>query len=1153
MEKTDFVHLHMHTEYSLLDGAIKIPQLVSKIKELGMKSVAITDHGNMFGAMSFYKECIKNDIKPILGCEVYVAPRSRLNKEAGIDNKYTHLILLAKNIAGYKNLIKLVSYGYSDGFYSKPRIDKDLLKKYSKDLICLSACMAGEVPQLILNDKLDKAVEVAKEFSEIFGKENYFLEMQENGIAEQKIVNQGLIKISRQTGIELVATNDCHYLTKEDYFVHEILLCLQTGKKLSDKDRMRFPTNEFYVKSQEEMLNNFKNFKVALDNTVKIANMCNIEFEFGKLILPEFKIEEEISHIEYFRRLCINGLNEKYNDDLREKARERMEYEISIIEKMGFIDYFLIVQDFIIYAKSVDIPVGPGRGSGAGSICAYLMGITNIDPLEFKLLFERFLNPERVSMPDFDIDFCSERRGEVIEYVTRKYGRNNVAQITTFSTMAAKGAVRDIARVLDLPYAKGDQIANMVSAHYSLKESLEFREDFRNLYNMDEDTKKVVDNAIKVEGMVRNLSTHAAGVVITKEEVSSYVPLCTCADGMATQFTMVELEELGLLKMDFLGIRNLTVIKETIEKVEQNYNIKLDLSKNFTDKEVFALISKGKTNGVFQLESRGFKQVLQQLKPDKLEDIIVALSLYRPGPMDQIPRYEKNKNTGNIVYTHKALEPILKDTYGCMVYQEQVMQIFRDLAGYSFGRADIVRRAMSKKKVAIMNKEREIFIHGLKDENGNYIIDGAVRRGVDEESCNKIYDEIAEFAKYAFNKSHAAAYATIAYQTAFLKVHYPAEFFAANMNSLMGDLDKILEYTEECKSLDIKVLKPDINTSMERFTARDGKIIFALNAIKNVGNRAIEKIVNERKENGDYEDFIDFCERVSSEQVNKKCIENLIKAGCFDNLSNGENINRFDLLGNYEIIIDAISSQNKKNYANQVSIFQIITQEQSALVKLNIKKLGTEPTKKELLEMEKEVTGMYVSGHPLDEYEKKIQRTANIYTKDIKNLKQGKDVVICGILKSFRRLQTKKGSQMAFGSIKDKTGQVEILMFETQLFNYSSYMIEGNVLVISGKISEREESKNIIVNSIRSIEDIPSLKNIYLKIPVDLDEKRKELSISLKEIVPEYKGVNPVYIVFEKDKKIQKLSNAYFLSGSISCLKKLKEIFGEENVKIVED
>ena len=889
---SNFTHLHVHSEYSLLDGANRIKELPKRVKELGMNSVAITDHGVMYGAVEFYKACQKEGIKPIIGCEVYVAPRTRFDKEANIDNKYNHLILLAKNNNGYKNLTKLVSLGFTEGYYYKPRIDLEILEKYHEDLICMSACLAGSIPQEILKNNITKAIELVKYYKNLFG-EDFYLEIQHNGLKEQQIVNQKLIEMSKELNVPLVATNDAHYLKKEDAYAHEILLCIQTGKRMSDLDRMKFETDEFYIKSPEEMYQNFKCIPEALENTQKIADKCNVEFEFGVTKLPNYEVPDEFeTHYDYFRKLCIDGIKKRYDitseevesfyqnsPSLMERKREileRLEYEMSVIKKMGYVDYFLIVWDFINYAKTVDIPVGPGRGSGAGSIAAYAMGITDIDPIKYSLIFERFLNPERISMPDFDIDFCYERRQEVIDYVGRKYGADHVSQIITFGTMSARMVIRDVGRAMDVSYAETDKLAKMVpmELHITIKQALEMNPELKAAYDSDEKIRSLLHIAMRLEGLPRHASTHAAGVVITKDPVVSYVPLYVNDEQVSTQYTMTILEELGLLKMDFLGLRTLTVIDDAIKLVKENRGIDVQFDEELNDQNVFKLWQDGQTVGIFQFESAGMISFMKELKPNSLEDIIAGVSLYRPGPMDQIPRYIKNKkNPEHIEYTHPALENILKVTYGCMVYQEQVMQIVRDLAGYSLGRADLVRRAMGKKKLDVMAKEREYFIHGQTDENGNILVNGCVRNGIDEVSANKIFDEMAEFAKYAFNKSHAAAYSVVAYRTAFLKTYYPAEFMAAMLNSFLGNLDKIPVYIDECKRLKIDILKPDINKSFTRFTVEDGKIRFGLGSIKNVGNKAVDQIIFERTNNGDFKTFEDFLERIQGENVNKKCIE----------------------------------------------------------------------------------------------------------------------------------------------------------------------------------------------------------------------------------------------------------------------------------------
>ena len=931
---SNFVHLHIHSEFSLLDGANRIKDIPVIASKLGMNAIAITDHGSMFGVIDFYKACKANDIKPIIGCEVYVAPRTRHDKDPNLDSKYNHLILLAKNKQGYQNLSKLVSIGYTEGFYYKPRIDKEILEKYHEGLVCCSACLAGEVNQAILNNNMEEAKKVALWFKELFG-EDYYLEIQNNGVKEQVLVNQKLIELSKELNIPLVATNDAHYSTREDAYNHEVLLCIQTGKKMSDEDRMRFETDELYIKSPEEMSDYFSNVPEAIENTVKIAEKCNVEFEFGHTILPNYDVPEGFeTHYDYIENLTKKGLIKRYGKEneanleeaynsLPEEITKRSEYELGVIKKMGYVDYFLIVWDYINFAKTHDIPVGPGRGSGAGSIVAYAIGITDIDPIKYNLLFERFLNPERISMPDFDVDFCYEKRDKVIEYVCEKYGYDHVSQIITFGTMSARMVIRDVARVLDVPYAEADKLAKMIpnEIHITIKKAMEQNRELRDLYESDAEIKKLLDIAMALEGMPRQASTHACGIVITKDPVDTYVPLYVREGNISTQFIMTTLEELGLLKMDFLGLRTLTVIKDTIDLVKKDKNIEVEFDKDMNDPKVYKLWQEGNSVGIFQFESQGMTNFMKELKPDSLEDIIAGVSLYRPGPMDQIPRYIANKkDPEHAVYTHPSLKPILEVTYGCMVYQEQVMQIVRDLAGYSLGRADLVRRAMGKKKLEVMAKEREIFIHGQIDDEGNVIVPGCVRNGIDEKSADKIFDEMAEFAKYAFNKSHAAAYAVVSYQTAYLKAYYTEEFMAATLNSFLGNLDKVPYYIEECKRLNIEILKPDINESETRFTVdKNGKIRFGMGSIKNVGTSAVDSIVEERRKNGKYKSFTEFCERIQGEAVNKKCIESLIKAGAFDEFEQ----TRSTLMASFEEILDSISDSSKKNFKGQVSMFDL--------------------------------------------------------------------------------------------------------------------------------------------------------------------------------------------------------------------------------------
>lgn len=1117
-----FVHLHIHSEFSLLDGANRIKDLPVRAKELGMDSIAITDHGVMFGAIDFYKACKKEGVKPIIGCEVYVAPRSRTDKQPGIDNHYYHLILLAKNNEGYKNLSKLVSLSFVDGYYYKPRIDREILEKYHEGLICLSACLAGEVNQALLSGQNEKAEQVALWHKKVFG-DDYYIEIQNNGIKEQVLANQKLVQLARKLDIPLVATNDAHYLKREDAYNHEVLLCIQTGKRMSDEDRMKFDTDELYVKSPEEMAEYFKAFPDAIENTVKIAEQCNVEFEFGHTILPNYDVPPEYpTHYDFLKELCDKGLKKRYGENLSEEIQKRAEYELSIIKKMGYVDYYLIVWDFIHYAKTNGIPVGPGRGSGAGSILAYAIEITDIDPIKYGLLFERFLNPERISMPDFDVDFSDERRQEVIDYVARKYGHDHVSQIITFGTMAAKMVIRDVARVLDYPYAEADALAKMIpnEIHITIKKALEQNKELKERYDTDEQTRKILDIAMGLEGMPRQASTHACGVVITKDPVDTYVPLYVRDGQINTQYIMTTLEELGLLKMDFLGLRNLTVIQNTIDMVKENHGIDVEFDQDMSDPKVYKLWQDGNTSGIFQFESQGMTNFMKELKPDCLEDLIAGVSLYRPGPMDQIPRYIRGKqNPGHNEYTHPRLEPILNVTYGCMVYQEQVMQIVRDLAGYSLGRADLVRRAMGKKKLDVMAKEREVFIHGQVDENGNIEVPGCVRNGIDEVSANKIFDEMAEFAKYAFNKSHAACYAVVSYRTAYLKAYYPAEFMAATLNSYLGNLDKAPQYIDECKRLGIQILKPDINKSFEKFTVEDGKIRFGLGAIKNVGTIPVENIVKERKEKGEYKSFTDFCERVSELQVNKKCVESLIKAGAFQEFEQ----TRATLLASFEAIIDTIQSGNKKGFNGQVSMFDIGTeQEKEDMEKQKYKfEEYEEMPEKEMLSMEKEMLGIYISGHPLEKMREQIMHSTNINSLDLSKIAEqadttkieentqqiqttkpkfvdGQKVKYAGIITSIKKKYTKNNKIMAFITIEDLYGTAKIIAFENAVINAGKSLIEENIVVVDGRLSIIDDQEpTIIANEIKDLgEEKPNV--ITFDITNYTEEQKEKLRCAIK-------------------------------------------------------
>ena len=1151
----DFVHLHVHSEYSLLDGMSRIKDLPVRAKELGMKAIALTDHGVMYGAVDFYKECKKNDIKPIIGCEVYVAPHSRFDKEAGRDNGYNHLILLAKNKTGYQNLSKLVSLSFVEGFYYKPRIDLEILEKYSEGLICLSACLAGSLSQAIIQGNMEKAEEIALWHKRVF-KDDYYIEIQHNGLRQQIMINQKLIQLARKLDIPLVATNDAHYLKKEDSYFHEVLLCIQTGKRMSDEDRMRFETQEFYIKSPEEMADYFSEFPDAIENTVKIAEKCNYDFEFGVTKLPNYDVPEEYAtHLDYFKDLCYKGIKNRYGEKPAEEVMSRLEYEISVIDKMGYVDYFLIVWDYINYAKSVGIPVGPGRGSGAGSIAAYAIGITDIDPLKYGLLFERFLNPERVSMPDFDVDFCYERRGEVIEYVERKYGKDHVSQIITFGTMAARMVIRDVGRVLDYPYSETDKLAKMIpmEVHITIPKALEQNREFKELYESNPSVKQLIDIAIKLEGLPRQASTHACGIVITKDPVDTYVPLYVNDGNISTQYTMNLLEELGLLKMDFLGLRTLTVISDTEKLVKQNRGIDVEYDKEMNDPKVYKLWANGESIGIFQFESQGMTNFMKELKPDCLEDIIAGVSLYRPGPMDQIPRYIKGKqNPGHNVYTHPALEPILNVTYGCMVYQEQVMQIVRELAGYSLGRADLVRRAMGKKKLDVMAKEREYFINGQVDENGNVLVPGCVRNGIDKESANKIFDEMAEFAKYAFNKSHAAAYSVVSYRTAYLKTYYPAEFMAATLNSFLGNLDKVPVYIYECKRLNIEILKPDINKSFTKFTVQDNKIRFGLGSIKNVGISAIETVISEREKNGEFKSFTDFCERIQSGTVNRKCIECLIKAGCFDEM----NQTRATLLASYERILDTINNQGRNSMANQVTMFDLVQPEETVKYQYTVLK---ELDERELLAQEKEMIGIYISGHPLEKIKEAIQRQTNINSIQIKdlngenagNFKDGQNVKYAGTITSVKKKYTKRNTIMAFVTVEDLYGSAEIVVFDSVFSRCDNILVEENIVIVEGRLSIKEdEDARIIVQNIKEFSEENNTRDNIRKntVIIDITELNETQKERLKGAIRFFSGDRVNMKISVLDKAQEKPCGAIYLTEEI--LNQFKEIVGEENVML---
>ncbi len=1152
-----FVHLHVHSEFSLLDGANRIKDLPVRAKELGMDAMAITDHGVMFGAIDFYKACKANGIKPIIGCEVYVAPRRMADRDPSIDNRYNHLILLAKDNNGYKNLAKLVSLGFTDGFYYKPRIDKEILEKYHEGLICSSACLAGEVASEIVKGDMEAAKKSALWFKSIFG-EDYYLEIQNNGIKEQVLVNQKLIQLSRELDIPLLATNDSHYLKKEDAYNHEVLLCIQTGKRMSDEDRMRFETDELYIKSPEEMMDYFKAVPDAIENTVKVAEKCNVEFEFGHTILPNYDVPEEFAtHYDYLKKLTDDGIRNRYGENPSKDIIERKEYELGVIKKMGYVDYFLIVWDYVHYAKSHGIPVGPGRGSGAGSIVAYAIEITDIDPIKYGLIFERFLNPERISMPDFDIDFDYEKRQDVIDYVARKYGHDHVSQIITFGTMAAKMVIRDVARVLDYPYAEADKLAKMIpnEIHITISKAMEINKELKDLYDTNTEVKKLLDIAMALEGMPRQASTHACGIIIAREPVVNYVPLYARDGVISTQYIMTTLEELGLLKMDFLGLRTLTVIRDAKELIKKNRGIDVEFDKDMADPKVYKLWQDGDSVGIFQFESQGMTNFMKELKPDCLEDIIAGVSLYRPGPMDQIPRYIANKkDPEHAVYTHPALKPILKVTYGCMVYQEQVMQIVRDLAGYSLGRADLVRRAMGKKKLDVMAKERENFVHGKLDENGNVEIPGCVRNGIDEASANKIFDEMSEFAKYAFNKSHAACYAVVAYQTAYLKAYYPAEFMAAMLNSFLGNLDKIPIYINECKKSNIAILKPDINKSYTKFTATDNSVRFGLGSIKNVGLAAVDAIVKERENGGEFKDFTDFAERIYGEAVNKKCIESLIRAGAFDNMGK----TRCTLIASYEQIIDTIADSQKKNFTNQITMFDISNSEEDIQkMKYNYMEMD-EFSEKELLSMEKEMLGIYISGHPLEKYRKQLDEVTNFNTVQIEetmeqmtagekcDLQDGQSVKLAGVITKIKKKFTKSNKVMAFVTIEDLYGSCELIVFESCYNKCSNLLIEESLILCEGRISIRDENDiTIIANQITELKS-----NSQRRLVIDITDLPEETKEKLRGTIKFFEGEQNNLKVNVKTNGKETECGAIFVDNAGKTIEAFKDVVGEDRVEL---
>ena len=1148
-----FVHLHTHTQYSLLDGSNKITEYISRVKDLGMSAAAITDHGAMFGVIDFYKEAKKAGINPVIGCEVYVAPHSRFDKESSRgDERYYHLILLAENNTGYQNLMKIVSKGYTEGFYFKPRVDFELLSKYHEGIIALSACIAGEIPRNILKDDYESAKQIALKYRDCFGEGNFFLEIQDHGLAEEKKVISQLIRLSSETGIELVATNDAHYTYEEDAASHDILLCIQTGKSVYDTDRMKYEGGQYYVKSEEEMRTLFAYAPEAIDNTQKIADRCHVEIEFGVTKLPKFEVPDGFDSWTYLNHLCYKGLKERYKED-SDKLKERLDYELGVIKKMGYVDYFLIVWDFIHYAKQHDIMVGPGRGSAAGSIVAYTMGITNVDPIQYNLLFERFLNPERVSMPDIDIDFCYENRSKVIKYVVDKYGKEQVTQIVTFGTLLAKGVIRAVGKALDLPYAQCDEIAKSIPNELgiTIADALIKNPMLKKKYDTDSTIRNLIDTSMKLEGLPRHTSMHAAGVVISQKAMDEYVPLSLGADGtVVTQFTMTTIEELGLLKMDFLGLRTLTVIQNAVKMAEKRAGKKIDIDNiDFNDKKVYDLISSGKTQGVFQLESQGMKEFMKELSPNSLEDVIAGISLYRPGPMDFIPSYIEGKNNPDkITYDCPQLEPILKATYGCIVYQEQVMQIVRDLAGYTLGRSDLVRRAMSKKKADVMNKERQNFVYGNKEEG----VPGCIANGISEEVANKIFDEMTDFARYAFNKSHAACYAVVAYETAYLKCYYPVEYMAALMTSVLDNPPKVSEYIATCRQMGIKVLPPDINSGEASFTAANGNIIFSLMAIKNVGEPVVNAIVRNRNEFGAYSSLEDFLTRCAGDGiVNKRAVENFIKAGAFDNLMG----NRHQYMIVYEDMMNSIHKEKKSEISGQMSFLDFVDEEDKADFAVKLPDVE-EFDKEVLLSYEKEVTGVYISGHPLEEYTQKIEKNVTAKASDFMLndesgeciVKDKSEAVVGGIIDSVKIKYTKNNKIMAFVTLEDVTGTIEVIVFPTPYQKNAALISEDKKVFIKGRVDvEEDRGAKLICDSMLSFEEVG--KRLWLQF--ESENEYKQYESRLDDYFDAFHGIDDIFLYFKDVKKIKACKHAAIRIDD-ELDETLKKMLGANNVKIVE-
>lgn len=1148
-----FAHLHVHTEYSLLDGSNKIKEYVSRVKELGMNSAAITDHGVMYGVIDFYREARKQGIKPILGCEVYVAPNSRFDREtAGGESRYHHLVLLAENNTGYANLMKIVSRGFTEGYYYKPRVDKDLLRQYHEGIIALSACLAGEVQRYLSRGLTEEAKKVALEYQDIFGKGNFFLEMQDHGIPEQQLVNQRQIQLSKETGIELVVTNDIHYTYAEDAKPHDILLCIQTGKKLDDENRMRYEGGQYYVKSPQEMEALFPYAKQALENTQKIADRCEVEIEFGVTKLPKYDVPDSMTSWEYLNKLCWEGLEKHYGAPSRE-LKERLRYELDTIRSMGYVDYFLIVWNFIKYAKDHGIAVGPGRGSAAGSIVSYCLEITNIDPIRYQLLFERFLNPERVTMPDIDVDFCFERRQEVIDYVVRKYGKDRVVQIVTFGTLAARGVIRDVGRVMDLPYAFVDSIAKMIpqELNITIDKALQMNPELRKTYENDPQVKLLIDMCKRLEGLPRHSSMHAAGVVIGQREIDDFVPLSRASDGsITTQFTMTTLEELGLLKMDFLGLRTLTVIQNAVQ-LAKSKNPELDMDQiDYNDKQVLSYIGTGKTDGIFQLESGGMKGFMKELKPNSLEDIIAGISLYRPGPMDFIPQYIRGKNdAGSITYDCPQLEPILAPTYGCIVYQEQVMQIVRDLAGYTLGRSDLLRRAMSKKKGDVMQKERQIFVYG-DEENG---VPGCIKNGIDEKTANKIYDEMIDFAKYAFNKSHAAAYAVVSYQTAYLKYYYPVEYMAALMTSVIENPSKVAEYIYACRQMNIQILSPDINRGIGNFSVDGNNIRYGLTAIKSIGRPVIASIIEDRDEFGPFKNLEDFISRMSvKDGLNKRAIEHLIKSGALDCLGG----TRKQFMSIYVQIVDHVNQEKKYAMTGQMTLFDMVGEEEKEQFEIKLPDVG-EYSKENLLAFEKEVLGVYLSGHPLQEYEDKWRKSISATTLDFQpdeetgraKVHDGTREIVGGMITAKTIKHTKTNQMMAFLSLEDLVGTVEVIVFPRDYEKNREYLEIDKKIFVKGRVSEEEERPSkLICETIIPFEQ--TKKELWVQFSDKEDFLRNEHI--LYGYLADSEGDDEVVIYCQKERAIKRLPRNRNIRIGQEVLSRLMNHYGEKRVKVVE-